>query len=480
MEIWAVQMNILDIDRTDEGTLVEQVMVAVRKQIASRQTAPGVKLTSIRALSVRMKVSKSTVVDAYDRLAAEGVIQSRPGSGFYVAGHLPPFSLSDAGPHLDRVIDPLMITRQSLDDGSGLLKPGCGWLPASWMPEEDLRRALRRLARDDQASLTNYSTPHGLPALRQFLSRRLADRGIEASPDQIMLTESGTQAIDLLCRFLIEPSDTVLLDDPCYFNFHAMLRAHKVKVVSVPYTHSGPDLEMFEQALQEHSPRLYITNSALHNPTGATLSPAVAHRVLKLAEQHDLLIIEDDIFADFEQEPAPRLAAFDGLDRVIHIGSFSKTLSAAVRCGFIAARQDWIEEVVDLKLATSFGGGSFSAELVLALLKDGAYRRHIIGLRTRLAASMGKVSGKLKSIGLTPWIEPNAGMFLWCQLPDGLDAANVARCAIADGLVLAPGNAFSLTQASSGYLRFNVAQTLDPAIFPLLERAIQNSGKASK
>lgn len=455
-----------------QGTLVQQVMAAVRKQIASRQTAPGVRLPSIRALAKTMQVSKSTVVDAYDRLVAEGIIQSRPGSGFYVSGHLPPFSLSDTGPELEREVDPVWMTRQSLDAQSNLLKPGCGWLPACWMPEAEIRRALRLLARTDQASLTEYATPHGQPALRQLLSRRLADRGIEAPAHQIMLTDSGTQAIDLLCRFLVEPGDTVLLDDPCYFNFHAMLRAHRVRVVSVPYTPTGPDIERFEQALVKHSPRLYITNSALHNPTGATLSPVTAHRVLKLADQHDMLIIEDDIFADFEQNPAPRLAAFDGLDRVIHIGSFSKTLSAAVRCGFIAARQDWIEELVDLKLATSFGGGAFSADLVLALLKDGSYRKHMGGLRSRLADAVGKVGNRLETIGIIPWIEPKAGMFLWCRLPDGLDAADLARCAIKGGVVLAPGNAFSPTQAASGFMRFNAAQTLDPAIFPILERAM--------
>src|SRR5438445_507050 len=115
-----------------------------------------------------------------------------------------------------------------------------------------------------------------LPALRQLLARRLSAHGVEASPDQIMLTESGTQAIDHLCRFLLEPGDTVLVDDPCYFNFHALLRAHRAKVVGVPMTPSGPDIELFAQALAEHRPRLYITNSAIHNPTGAILSPATA------------------------------------------------------------------------------------------------------------------------------------------------------------------------------------------------------------
>jgi len=474
-----VQMNKQDIDRRANVTLVTQVMAAVRKHIVSRQTSPGVKLPSIRSLAQKMQVSKSTVVDAYERLVAEGVVLSRPGSGFFVAGHLPPFSIAENGPRVDQEVDPIWMTRRSLDAEGGLLKPGCGWLPSSWMPEAEIRRALRQMARNSRANLTDYSTPHGLPALRQLLSRRLADHGIEAPTPQIMLTESGTQAIDLLCRFLLEPGDTVLVDDPCYFNFHALLRAHRVKVASVPYTPHGPDLVQFEQALVDHSPRLYITNSALHNPTGATLSPKVAHRVLKLAEQHNLLIIEDDIFSDFEHETAPRLAALDGLDRVIHIGSFSKTLSASVRCGFIAARPDWIEELVDLKLATSFGGGGFSAELVLALLKDGSYRRHISGLRGRLADTMGKVSVKLTAIGLVPWITPNAGMFLWCQLPASINAANVARAAMAEGVVLAPGNAFSPTQAASGFMRFNVSQTTEPAIYRVLERAIDHAKNAT-
>jgi DNA-binding transcriptional MocR family regulator len=472
-------MNHYSIDRRATETLVMQVMAVIRKQISSRQVTPGVRLPSIRALAQKMQVSKSTIVDAYERLTAEGVIKPRKGSGFYVSGHLPPFSLADTAPALDRQVDPVWMTRQSLDDERGLLKPGCGWLPASWMPQAEIRRALRSLARSDLANLTDYSTPNGLPALRQLLSRRLGERGIEAPVPQIMLTQSGTQAIDLLCRFLFEPGDTVLLDDPCYFNFHAMLRAHRAHVITVPYTPDGPDLTLFEQALKQHSPRLYITNSALHNPTGATLSPPTAHRVLKLAEQHDLLIIEDDIFADFEQDPAPRLAAFDGLERVIHIGSFSKTLSASVRCGFIAARPDWIEKLVDLKLATSFGGGAFSGELVLSLLKDGAYRRHVSALRTRLAGAMGKASDRLQAIGLRPWITPNAGMFLWCQLPQGVEAAAMARAGLKEGVVLAPGDAFSLDQNASEFMRFNVAQMQDPRLTPLLEKAIEGAGHHS-
>lgn len=446
-------------------SLIAKVMGTVKHRIAARSLTPGARLPSIRSFALAMKVSKSTVVEAYERLQAEGVIRSRPGSGFFVAAPLAPLTLAEIGPRVDRAVDPLWISRQALEPGEGVLRPGCGWLPPHWMPEEGLRRACRGIARGAAATLVDYGAPLGLLPLRQLLTRRVAQHGIEASPDQILLTESGTQAIDLLCRFLLKPGDAVLVDDPCYFNFHALLRAHQARIFGVPYTPSGPDIGRFAEALAEHKPRLYITNSALHNPTGAMLSPLVGHRLLKLAEQAGLTIIEDDIFADFEETPAPRLAAFDGLERVVHIGSFSKTLSAAVRCGFIVAPRDWVEALTDLKIATCFGAAGFSSELVLTLLKNGSYRKHMETVRQRLAGAMAETAQRLARIGITPWIEPHAGMFLWCRLPDGIDAARLARQALARGIVLAPGNVFSHAQTASGFLRFNVAQSEDERLF---------------
>lgn len=464
MEKEPVRMQLKATSAAGES-LIARVMGTVKHRIAARSLTPGARLPSIRSFALAMKVSKSTVVEAYERLQAEGVIRSRPGSGFFVAAPLAPLTLAEIGPRVDRAVDPLWMSRQALEPGEGVLRPGCGWLPPHWMPEEGLRRALRGIARGAAATLVDYGAPLGLLPLRQLLARRVAQHGIEASPDQILLTESGTQAIDLLCRFLLKPGDAVLVDDPCYFNFHALLRAHQARIFGVPYTPSGPDIGRFAEALAEHKPRLYITNSALHNPTGAMLSPLVGHRLLKLAEQAGLTIIEDDIFADFEETPAPRLAAFDGLERVVHIGSFSKTLSAAVRCGFIVAPRDWVEALTDLKIATCFGAAGFSSELVLTLLKNGSYRKHMETVRQRLAGAMAETAQRLARIGITPWIEPQAGMFLWCRLPDGIDAARLARQALARGIVLAPGNVFSHAQTASGFLRFNVAQSEDERLF---------------
>jgi len=246
-------------------TRVGAVMGALHERIANRSLIPGARVPSIRMMADALGVSKSTVVEAYDRLAGEGVLVARRGSGFFVSGHAPPLALADLGPRLDREVDPLWLTRQSLEAAGNVLKPGCGWLPTAWLPEDNIRRALRSVARDTQASVVEYATPSGLPALRQQLTWRLAQQGIHVEPGQVVLTDGGTHALDLVCRFLLEPGDTVLLDDPCYFNFQALLRAHRVSIVSVPYTPNGPDLACFERALIEHRPRLYISNAAIHN-----------------------------------------------------------------------------------------------------------------------------------------------------------------------------------------------------------------------
>ncbi|UAL13128.1 PLP-dependent aminotransferase family protein [Caulobacter segnis] len=448
-------------------------MAAIRGRIASRSLSHGDRLPSIRALAATLKASPSTVVEAYDRLVSEGVVLSRPGSGFYVsAGAVTP-AVNDLETRADRAIDPLWVSRQSLDATAAALKPGCGWLPPDWMPNAILRRAMRGLARADDALLADYGPSRGLPELRRLLARRGAADGLDIGPDQVLLTTSGTQAIDLICRFLLKPGDAVLVDDPCYFNFQALLRAHKARIVSAPYTPTGPDVARFAQVLAEERPRLYITNSAIHNPTGATMSAQTAHRLLTVASAHGLVIVEDDIFAEFEPDPSPRLAAFDGLVNVIRIGSFSKTLSASTRCGYIAARPDWIEAMVDLQVATHFGGASpVAARLVFDSLMDSGYRRHVEALRRRLSGARREATARLADLGVRAWVTPRGGFYLWGRLPDGRDASNVARLALDEDVILAPGNVFSAAQTAPDFMRFNVGQMRDPRVFQVLKAAL--------
>lgn len=458
------------------GTRVATVMGEIRIRIASRRLAPGARLPSVRSFADDLGVSKSTVVEAYDRLVAEGAILARRGAGFFVAGATRPLSLQSLRPDLDRAIDPLWVTRQSLTCGPQVLKPGWGTLPDSYLPDPSLQKSLRDVAREQApASRLSYSSPLGFTPLREHIALRLGERGVRAEADGVMLVDSASHGLDLLLRLLIEPGDTVLVDDPCYFNFLALLLSHRAAVVGVPFGVDGPDVEALGQILATHRPRLYLTTAGPQNPTGATISAAAAHRVLKLAERHGVTIVEDDTFGDFENEALPRLAGMDGLDRVVAIGCFSKVVSAAVRCGFVAARADWIEALVDLKLSTCHGNGHLASVLLHRVLVGGAHKRHVDALRAKLGRDMAPALRRIEALGLRPLLEPRSGPFIWAELPGGLDAAAVARLALAEDVLLAPGNVFSASHRAAGYLRFNVANCREPRVWEVLARSMEQA-----
>ncbi|MBT0670152.1 PLP-dependent aminotransferase family protein [Novosphingobium profundi] len=446
-----------------------RVMEGIRARIAGRLLRAGDRLPSVRASAASFEVSPATVVEAYDRLVAEGLIEAVPRSGFFVSALAgAPQSPAARGEPRDHAIDPFWVSRQSLDDAQARDKPGCGWLPPDWMPQAALQKAMRELARDPER-LVLYGPTAGDPALRRQIALRFAAEGLECDPERILLTQSGSQALDLICRLLLKPGDTVLLDDPCYFNYQALVAAHDVRAISVPFTPTGPDPETFEALVVAERPRLYITNSSLHNPTGASLNLVTAHRLPGIAAAHGMVIVEDDIFADFAPG-TPTMAALDGLSGVIRIGSFSKTLSAALRCGYIAARPEWIEALADLQLATGFGGPSPIATGVIGrVLSGGGYRRHMDELRRRLTKARAALAQRLGPLGIAPQGDPGGGFTLWCRLPEGADSAELARLCLARDVVLAPGNVFSPRQQADAFLRFNVAQTSERALEVIAE-----------
>lgn len=470
----------MDLDLSAEtGTLPHRIAAALGRRMASGALGAGERLPSVRRLAARLAVSPFTIVAAYDRLVADGLVTARPKSGFFVAPRVAaarPLSL-DPMPSAKTGVNPIWMMRRSLTLDPDQPKPGCGWLPQDWLPEAALRHALRSLARAPGTGLLEYGVLMGFRPLRDLLARRLNELEIPAAPERVLLMDSASQAIDLVCRYLIEPNDAVLVDDPGYFNFHAAVRAQRGRLLSVPMSPSGPDLAILDQLAAAHRPKLYLTNAGLQNPTGARLGLAGAHRLLALAQKHDFRILEDDIFRDFEARPGLRLAALDGLQRVIHLGSFSKTLSAATRIGFLAAGPAAIADLADLKLAMSFGNNELSAQLVHRLLSDGSYRKHVGAIRDRLARTRFQVARKLTGMGFIPWLgaaaDSGEGLFLWLEMPHlhgakGRDTAALAAAAQDHDIVLAPGNVFSPSGSWPHHLRFNVAQSLDPRIYDFL------------
>jgi DNA-binding transcriptional MocR family regulator len=459
-------------------TRVGHVCSALRARIESRALVKGARLPSVRRLSEELEVSKSTVVEAYDRLAAEGLVEARRGSGFFVAAPPQPFVLASA-PRLDPAVDLVAIVRAAMEERPEELQPASGWLPEDWLPSEGVDRAIRLVLRGSSKNKLRYDSPFGYEPLRRLIAARLGERGLPVDPARIVLADSTTQAIDLALRFHVRAGDRVVVDDPCYFNLAQLIGAHRAELTAVPYTREGPDLAALERIFAERRPRVYVALSGPHNPTGTTLSAATAHRVLTLAEKYDVVVVEDDIYGDFESSQSPRLAAFDGFSRVIYVGGFTKTVSAALRVSYLVGRPEWMEAIVDLKLATTLGSSAFAAAAVHAYLAEGGYRRHLESLRVRLASASTHALQRLRALGLRPWVEPRAGVFVWAELPDGLDAAEVARLGHEERVVFAPGRMFSASPQWRGYMRFNLAVSADRRVFETLERAMNAARRKS-
>jgi len=211
---------------------VETTAAHIRDRVARRALTRGTRLPSVRELAEKLGVSKSTVVEAYERLAAEGAVVARRGAGFFVAGAAEPRRPNAVPAAPEPAIDPSWINRQALTAAPDFLCPGAGWLPDSWVLDLGVQRAMRQAARAEAHRRRQYDEPLGHAPLRRLFALRLAERAVLVDPDQVIVTDSCSQALDLVCRFLLSPGDTVVVDDPCYFNFLSLLKALRATIVA--------------------------------------------------------------------------------------------------------------------------------------------------------------------------------------------------------------------------------------------------------
>lgn len=454
--------------------LTDQIVDGLKRQIDGRGLRPGSRLPSIRRFAAAHDVSRFTVVQAYDRLVAAGYLESRRGSGFFV--NVPasePRAASDRV--LSKAFDDMWLLRLSTGDNRAAFVPGCGWLPGDWQDAAGLERGLREVARlGARHFVEGYSAAMGYLPLRQDIQRQLAATGINAELGQIMTTGGIVGALDLIGRYLLKRGDTVLVDDPGTLHIFGQLRTLGVTLMGVPWTPEGPDTDALAALIETHRPRAYFTNSVVHNPTGASISHARAHQVLRLAEQNELYVIEDDVYRDLQPEPAARLASLDQLERVIYVSGFSKTLSAQLRVGYLAAHEDLVRDLVDFKRMTSMATPDVTERLVHQVLREGHYRKHLARLHVRLGKAMDKALREHERCGLKPYIEPSRGMFLWSRFDHVDDSSALADAAAEQRIMLAPGMIFRPSLRPSPWMRFNVAFCDHLEIYDFLKQAAES------
>jgi DNA-binding transcriptional MocR family regulator len=247
------------------------------------------------------------------------------------------------------------------------------------------------------------------------------------------------------------------------------------RIIGVPRLADGPDLKALEQLIIKHKPRIFFTQSVGHNPTGSDLSAWKAFQVLKLAQEHDLLIVENDALADFKPLSGSRLSALDQLERTIYIGSFSKSFSASLRVGFIACSTDLASELADLKTLISANSSEYCERTVDVILKEGNYDKHMVRLKGRVTEATKSAHLALKSLGATVFGSPNQSLYLWASLPGVSDTHKLAQDLQHKKILIAPGRLFLVDSSTPcPWSRFNTGALADPNVFAALQIALRS------
>ncbi len=454
-------------------TLVDQCVEWAIARIDAQVYRIGARVPSIRAMARMRGVSPYTVVDAYARLVTLGHLEARKGSGFYVRQR-PTVGARTAFPGPSN-IDLRWLMRNMLAD-AGARGPGLGVLPSPWLDAEQLAHTVRALGREGPGRWLETGHARGFAPLRSLLQQRLSAIDIAAHPDQVILTTGITHALDLVLRSQLKHDDCVMVLEPSWFGALGMLAAHGISTISVPCTPTGVDLAALETLAFQHRPRLVILSSAAQNPTGLSLPPATVRHILDIAARADFLIFEDDVYTDLCPTPVTRFAAVDKLHRVIYASSFSKTLAANIRVGYLACAPGIAESIADIKLLSGFTTPEVNERIVHKLLLEGRYTRHVRSLRDRLEIGRENTTRLLRHEGIDIFGDPADGLFSWVDMHTDTNALAVA-CA-ERGWLIAPGSLFSSSQRPSTWMRFNVTTDLDISteILHLARRSVDLPG----
>lgn len=444
-----------------------RLAAVVEKMIRDRTLGDGARLPSVRQFSIQQRVSVPTALQAYASLEAQGLIEAKPRSGFYVRS-IPtaPARKKLNGGRFPQVtdlaaleaLDPIDVLMNDNNDAT-LASMGCGWPGQDVSPPPRLTQITVSMARKFGVRNAVYDYPPGAPELRHELALRSLRQGCALTADEIIVTTGATEAVALAIRATCEPGSTVIIESPSYFGTTHMLRQLQLNALPIPMDGAtGLDLDTLELALKKTRASAALLCPNFHNPTGASMSEENKQRLVALLSAANIPIIEDDIYGDLPHRgPRPHcLKAYDRTGDVLLCSSFSKTLAPGYRVGYIAPGHRY-RRILSLKRATSLASTSLPAFAIAEFLKTGGYDRY---LRTVCRLYGERTARMLQAIeehfpSETRVVPPGGGFVLWCELAAKTDAIRVFKKALAAGITLAPGPLFSPHGEFENFIRLN-------------------------
>jgi DNA-binding transcriptional MocR family regulator len=465
-----------------ELPLYEQVATRIQTLIEKGTLRPGERVPSVRKLAEQQSVSVSTVLQAYSNLEDRGWIEARPQSGYYVKvqSWKPP-----AEPEMSRpatratqvTVGDLVMRVMKAIRNPGLVDLGTAVPSPDLLPTRQLNRAMAALGRRSPELGSSYDVPPGLTALRVQIARRALDAGCSLTPDEIVTTCGGMEALNLCLRAVAKPGDTIAIESPTYFGILQCIEALGMKALEIPtHPRDGVSLEALAYALEHQTITACLFVLNFNNPLGSCMPDENKRRLVTMLAEREIPLIEDDIYGDVTFGPQrPKTAkAFDKHGLVLLCDSFSKTLAPGYRVGWTAPGR-FQEKVELLKTVSTLATATLPQMAIADFLANGGYAHHLRRIQRVYQDQVNLMTEAVTRYfpDETKVTRPAGGQVLWIELPAKVDSLELFERALSERISIAPGPIFSAKQKFRNFIRLNCGIPWSPTI----ERALKILGR---
>jgi DNA-binding transcriptional MocR family regulator len=447
--------------------LYDRVARLVTGMIESGTLSPGDRVPSLRKMSKKLKVSIATVMQAYLNLEDQGLVESRPQSGFYVRNH-PARSLSQPRKTTPRVqprkvqLGDVVETIFTLSNEQGVVPLGVANPSTQLLPTKGLARAMNQVASRQPEAATKYCWPPGDYELRRQIAIRSSDIGPSITAQDVIITSGATEALSVSLQAIAKPGDIIAVESPTYFMLLQMIEKLGMLAVEIDTDpETGMCLDALGSALNAIDVKAVIQVGNFSNPLGSLMPDGDKKKMVELLAERNIPLIEDDIFGDlYFGDQRPRTCkAYDEKGLVLTCSSFSKTIAPGYRVGWVLPGK-YYSPVVKAKLLASSATSSIGQLTISEFLHTGHYDRQLLRLRKTYRDQVDRMRYAVAEhfpVG-TRITRPQGGFVLWAQLPRGIDSLELYQTALEHGVSITPGSLFSATQKYKNFIRLCAGQ----------------------
>lgn len=449
----------IQLSKDKKEALYVQLYNGILELIHTGRLNAGYKLPPIRKLAEILGINAGTVVSAYRELEKNGFINSSAGSGSYVADTVTgqhgasDYELAADNIYMDEILKP-QENMQAINMSTVSLNPDI-------VSVDQLKQIMMKVLDRDQGHAFSYQDSQGFFPLRESIAKHLHNMNIHTKAENLQIISGAQQGIDIVARALLQHGDYVFTESPTYPGAVASFLANGAKIIDIPMDDDGINIEILENKLQQFHPKLIYLMPVLHNPSGITYSIAKRNKMIKLAQRHNIIILEDDYISELsygEKLMAP-LKSIDRDDRVIYIKSLSKIFMPGLRLAFLTMPEYLSKKILQVKYITDISTSGFTQRIFDLYLREGYWKKHINDIRRIYKAQFEFAAAAAQKFlpDNVKWYNPHGGLSFWLELPEQVDSKVFCQKAKENNLLITDGSNFYPYHADNRHVRISFA-----------------------